>query len=207
MATKALSDWALPQEKIITPEDVKRILEAAKESDQRDYVFFAITANTGLRLCEVAHLTKDDVLETKLIVVRRKKRVLQPTTIDVVPALHQVIKSWAVTIDEGYLFAGGCSPCFVKRSSGAVEQVCVGGHVSLRCIQRRWDALLQGLGIRVPGRGIHSTRHFAITQFYKRHRDLRAAQLFAAHSSSGMTERYAHCVDMQEKIEAMEAAL
>lgn len=207
MATATLSDWALPQEKIITPDQVRLILQAARERSQRDYLFFAIAANTGLRLCEVMHLTKDDVLADKLIIVRRKKRVLQPTTIDVVAPVLSLIKSWAETVEEGYLFPGGSGPCLIKRRSGQVEQVCVGGHASLRAIQRRWDRVLESVGLRVRGRGIHSTRHYAITQFYKMYRDLRATQLFAAHSSSAMTERYAHCVDMQEKIAGMVAAL
>ena len=95
----------------------------------------------------------------------------------------------------------------IRRSNGEKEQVCPGGHVSLRAIQRRWELTVAEAGLRVPGRGIHSLRHYAVSQFYAKHRDLRAAQIFAGHSSSQITERYASVLDMKDKINAMEAVL
>jgi integrase len=53
------------------------------------------------------------------------------------------------------------------------------------------------------GRGIHSLRHTAITNIYALTKDLRKAQVFAGHSSSAITERYAHIVDMAETLSAM----
>ncbi len=205
MSMGTVSSWSLPDSKIINPDELRRILEVAKKNSQRDYVFFTICANTGLRLCEVGHIQKSDVRGDRLTIVRRKKKNLKAERIDVVPALAEILTEWAGRVDCGYIFPGECSPCFIRRTKGEPEQVCIGGHISLRAIQRRWELAIAEAGLRVPGRGIHSLRHFAVTQFYAKYRDLRAAQLFAGHSSSQITERYASVLDMKEKIGAMEA--
>ncbi len=205
MSMGTASSWSLPDSKIITPDELRRILQIAKKNSERDYVFFAICANTGLRLSEVGHIQRSDIRGERMEIVRRKKRILKPERIDIVPALAEILRFWVERIDLGYIFPGECSPCFIRRTKGEPEQVCIGGHISLRAIQRRWELAIAEAGLRVRGRGIHSLRHFAVTQFYAKHRDLRAAQLFAGHSSSQITERYASVLDMREKIGAMEA--
>ncbi len=207
MSMGTVSSWSLPDSKIINPDELRRILEVAKKNSQRDYVFFATCANTGLRLCEVGHIQKSDVKGDRLSIVRRKKRVLKTDRIDIVPALAEILSEWSSRVDCGPIFPGECAPCFIRRTKGEPEQVCIGGHISLRAIQRRWELAIAEAGLRVPGRGIHSLRHFAVTQFYAKYRDLRAAQLFAGHSSSTITERYASVLDMKEKIGAMEAVV
>ena len=203
--------WNLPVEKILSREEMSRILEVSKQRSARDYVYFATCANLGLRLSEVAHIRRDDVLRnSQLRVTRRKKKVLQPTVIDILPSVSAMLNEWGQMFD-GYLFPGNSAPCVIHRSRKGVllepEQVCNGGHISLRCIQRNWAMIVAEAGLRMHGRGIHSTRHFAITEFYDKHRDLRAAQLYAGHSNSAITERYASVRDMKEKVNAMEAML
>ncbi len=199
--------WSLPIAKILSPEDVSRILARAKELSARDHLFFATSLTTGLRLCEVLHIDRDDIQGDKLVVVRRKKKILKAAPIDIAPALAALLREWVKPIECGWVFAGESQPCFIRHLDKRVEQVCCGGHVSKREMQRRWTVILRELGIYTPGRGIHSARHFAITQFYRKFRDLRAAQLFAGHSSSQMTEKYAAVTDMKEKIDGMEAAV
>lgn len=206
-------DWTLLDAKLITPEDVQRILARAKEAAAfspmmaRDYDFMAVAVNTGLRLSEVAHLEKEDVLPSRLMVTRRKKRSLHPAPIEIMPTVHAILKARAEAVESGYLFPGRAKPCIIHRTSKtkgpSEEQVCVGGHCSLRSIQRRWRLLITELGLYKYGRGIHSLRHTAITAMYKLTKDLRKAQVFAGHSSSTITERYAHCVDLAETLEKM----
>ncbi len=198
--------WTLPREKVLTRKEVKRVLDRALETEARDYVFFATAANTGLRLCEVVHLRADDLQNGQLRVTRRKKRVLRPEIIDLVPGVWDLLSEWAQMFDE-WLFPGLAGPCIIKRRNGTTEHACEGGHISRRVLQRRWELLLADVGLRMRGRGIHMLRHYGITEFYAKHRDLRAAQIYAGHSSSMMTERYAHVVDLGEKIKAMEATL
>ena len=202
------ASWSLPVEKIVSPDDVRNILATAKKYSERDWTFFVIGANTGLRLSEVGHLMVDDVLDSnRLRVTRRKKKVLKPEIIDVAAPVHAIIREWAKQYEIGYLFPGNCAPCFIRHLNGTPEQFCIGGHSSLRDLQRRWKMVLAECGLNMNGRGIHSLRHAAITAFYASTRDLRAAQMFAGHSSSQMTERYAAVLDMKEKVNKVEVLM
>jgi len=212
-----IGDWSLHDAKIMSPEEVQRILQRAKEAGeidemfQRDYDWMMIAVNSSLRLSEVAHIEKEDVLPTRLMMIRRKKRHLFPAPIEVMPAVHAILKRRADAVDGGYIFPGRCKPCIIYRQSKkhgpSQEQVCVGGHASLRSIQRRWRLLITELGLYKHGRGIHTLRHVAITEMYRLTRDLRKAQVFAGHSSSKITETYAHVTDMQETLAAMKPLL
>lgn len=207
ISASAFTSWSFPRAKTLTPNECGRILSRASETDPRLYVFLAIAANTALRLCEVLHLQAEDVIDGQLRIVRRKKKYLRAEMIDVTPALSAIIQDWAQMYSDGWLFPGKVKPCIIHRSSGIHEQVCDGGHMAKRVVQARWEGLLRSMDLYMPARGIHSLRHFGITAFYAKHRDLRAAQVFAGHSSSSMTERYARVVEMREKVHAMETIL
>lgn len=206
ISTSAFSSWSLPRAKTLLPEECGRILSKAADTDPKLYVFLAIGANTALRLCEVLHLRAEDVIDGQLRIVRRKKKKLKAEMIDVTPALSEILHDWSQMYD-GWLFPGKVKPCVIRRSNGVQEQVCDGGHMAKRVIQHRWEILLDSMGLSMEGRGIHSLRHFAITAFYAKHRDLRAAQTFAGHSSSAMTEKYARVLQMKELVHAMPTIL
>jgi integrase len=201
------STWSLAPEKIVLKPDLQRVLAAAKEMDAWFYVFLATAINTGLRMCEVLHIRREDLLDNRLRVTRRKKKALKPEIIEVVPPLWALLSEWGRTFDSGWMFPGACGPCDIEHSNGERTRVCGGAHASKRTVQVKWRALLTGLGLYVKGRGIHTTRHYSITEFYAKYRDLRAAQMFAGHSSSTTTERYAKVLDMREKVHGMEATL
>ena len=138
VAGNSPSSYGLPVEKIITPEDVRSILAIAKKHSERDHLFFCVAANTGLRLSEVGHLMVDDVLSNnRLLVTRRKKKELRPEIIDVAAPIHAMLVERAKQYECGYLFPGRCAPCFIRHRSKPPEQFCIGGHTSLRDIQRR----------------------------------------------------------------------
>lgn len=203
----AFTSWSIPRAKTLLPEECARILTRALETDPRLYVFLVISANTALRCCEVLHLRAADVIDDQLRIVRRKKKTLKGEMIDVTLALSNILKDWSQMYSDGWLFPGRSKPCVIRRSNGFSEQVCNGGHMAKRVIQQGWGDLLVSLGLGMPGRGIHSLRHQAITNFYAKFRDLRAAQVFAGHSSSSMTEKYARVIDMREKVHAMPTVL
>lgn len=213
MSAHSPADWTLADAKIVTTDQAKEILTRAKQyaetdpSWKRDYDWFAIAVTTGLRISEVAHIEKGDVLPTRLMVTRRKKRHLHPTPVDVVPEIHALLKARADAVECGPIFPGKAAPCFIYRQSRkngpSVEQVCIGGHSSMRTVQRRWRILVTELGLYQHGRGIHSLRHTAITNVYSNTRDILKAQVFAGHSSPDITVRYAHILDMQETLAKM----
>ncbi len=217
MSQSTPADWTLADSKIITTDQARLILSRAKEWAQknpvwqRDYEWFAIAVQTGLRISEVGHIEKWDVLPSRLMVTRRKKKHLHPTPIDVMPEIHDILQARADAVESGYIFPGNAGPCFIhrqsKKSGPHIDQVCIGGHAALRTIQGHWRLLLEDLGLYQPGRGVHSLRHTAITNVYALTKDIRKAQVFAGHSSSVITERYAHILDMRETLAQMPAIL
>lgn len=215
--------WRVPVEKILSKADVSKVLRTAKAEDPRDYLFLMISANTGLRISEVVHLKRSDLHSGQLEVIRRKKRGLDPETIDIPAPLWKLIQGFvnASKIKSDWLFPGHSKPCsrgqheiVRERATGKAittkrwtEKLCDGGHVSRREIQRRWEKYLGKCKLSMEGRGIHSLRHYAITDFYATYKDIRAAQMFAGHSSSFITESYAHVVDLKEKIQKRKMTL
>lgn len=199
----AFTSWSIPRAKTLHLEECARILRRAADTDPQLYVFVAIAANTGLRLCEVLHIRAEDVIDDQLRIVRRKKKKLLAEMIDVTPGLSSVLADWSEMYSDGFLFPGKAKPCFIAHTSGVLEQVCDGGHLAKRVIQQRWTDLLVSLDLHMRGRGIHSLRHHACTQFYAKTKDLRATQMFAGHGASTTTERYARVVDMKEKVHSI----
>jgi len=219
MPAKPHADWSLADSKIVTPEEFRVILAKCRELGEYDpywlspmYEVIAIGVNTGLRISEILHLEKSDLLPSRLMVVRRKKKYLHPEPVEVNPGIHKLISACADRVEQGWLFPGEQAPCFIphmgKRGAElGTEQFCIGGHASIRNVQRRWRELITELGLYKYGRGFHSTRHGAITAIYQKTKDIRKAQVFAGHASSQMTERYAHVTDMRETLVGMETVL
>lgn len=216
--SRPTADWTLADSKIMAPEEFRAILAECKKLGEFDplwvtmYDAIAIGINTGLRISEVLHIAKEDVLPSRLMVIRRKKKVLHPEPVEVKPEVHVLLRSIADRVDMGWIFPGRQAPCFIKHFGKrgeelGTEQFCIGGHLSLRCVQRRWRVLLESMGLYKHGRGFHTTRHGAITAIYQKTKDIRKAQVFAGHSSSTITERYAHVTDMRETLAGMEAVL
>lgn len=213
------SDWTLKDAKIVAPDEVMMIINLAKQKAEKDpetwkkiVKWLSIAANSGLRLSEVGHIEKEDVLQNRLMMVRRKKRDLHPEPIEIMPAVHALLHEMASKVETGFIFPGNAQPCIIYRSKTDkdtkkktewTEQVCVGGHSSLRTIQRAWRILVTELNLYKHGRGIHSLRHAAITKMYKDNKDLLLCQEFAGHSSPDITVRYCHVVDLQEKLAKM----
>jgi integrase len=212
------SDWTLLDSKIVTPAEVSRILSGCKELGEFDrywgevvYDWLVIAFNTGWRVSEVAHIEKSDILPQRVLITRRKKRRLHPEPVEVMPEVYRLLKARADAVEEGFIFPGRQAPCFIqhqsKENGASNEQVCVGGHASIRNIQRRFRLLIEDLGLYQYGRGIHVGRHFSITEIYRLTKDLRKAQVFAGHSSSTITERYAHIVDLGDTLSKMKVML
>lgn len=117
--------WKLPVEKILTTEEIVKVLTVAKKNNERHYRFFAIAANTGLRLCEVLHLKCEDYLgQGHLRITRRKKKVLAPEVIDVIPDVSEILEAIKAERKTGWLFPGGSGACVIVRRPQFKEVVC-----------------------------------------------------------------------------------
>lgn len=239
---------------------MRPIMDRLKEYAQfsqayaRDLAFVDAASQTGLRVSEVAHIKKEDILEKSLVVTRRKKRVLVARPIHVNAGGLSRIRDWGNRVEAGYIFPGAAGPCLIHRrpkfevencpkckkcvapkhivkkkgdrisqffqhlstshnwdlkkiekwiakaSVEVTDQFCGGGHVSIRHWEGRWQDLMKDLGIYMPGRGVHSVRHAAITRVYNQTRSIKAAQEFAGHESLEMTKGYTH-IDLVEQLE------
>lgn len=203
--------WRLRNEKLITRDEVTKILGLSKKRDEFDYALFATLANSGFRISEVLHLDVKSVEGDQLIVVRRKKAELTREPVDVAEGLLALLSKRAKELKKGWLWPGDSGPCHRDHQKKGVvtgtEQLCGGGHISKREVQRRFETYCRDAKCWRDGRGVHSLRHYAGTEFYKETRDLRATQVLLGHSSSVITETYAHVVDMKDKIRAVKPVL
>jgi integrase len=208
MASITGAEWHLATELVPNRDEMSKVLEMAKATNPRDYVLFALVSHTGLRISEAIHLKADDLVNGKMRVIRRKKRVLQYSSVEISEPIWKLLTEWAQQFD-GYLFPGSCKPCVVKRRNGKVDSVpnCSGGHWHIRSAQLTWRMTISRAGLYMHGRGIHQTRHYFATEMYAATKDLRSTQVALAHSSSTMTEKYAHVVDQREKVNLVKAVL
>lgn len=257
--------WVPPKDKMLTAEQMIRILDVAMKHGPIYWLAIAIGANTGFRVSETMHLRGDDVQPGGLSVVMipRKKRTLKPVLVPVNEEFAPILDKCAREVGGGYLFAGKCKKCTIKRSPQFLEQNCpvckkritdvklvkrkgervsifaghlvnehqweteqieawiksvgkvviddvpncAGNHLHIRTMQTRWRLICAEAGYAMKGRGFHMTRHHAITEYYRTYKNLREAQDFARHSSSTITETYAHTVDLEKNVRKMKATL
>lgn len=199
-------EWNLRPELVPARDEMSKILDLIKGEDEKYYVLFATLANTGLRVSEGMHLRASDLVNGRIRVTRRKKRRLAPSTVEVSDAVWTLLSKWAEG-KKGYLWPGGSGPCILARTNGKVEQLCKGGHLHIRTAQTRWRFTIAKLGLYIKGRGIHQTRHYFGTEMYAETLDLRATQKALDHSSSTMTEKYAHVVDLKKKVNQIKPSL
>lgn len=202
------AEWNLATELVPNRDEMGKILNLAKDWNARDYVLFAFVSHTGLRISEAIHAKSSDFVNGKFKGVRRKKRVLQYSSIEISDSIWKLVTEWAQQFD-GYIFPGGAKPCEIKRRNGKVERVlgCEGGHLHIRTAQMAWRMNILRAGLYMKGRGIHQCRHYFATEMYAATKDLRATQVALAHSSSTMTEKYAHVVDQREKVNRVQPVL
>jgi integrase len=196
------TNWNLSNPKKITEAQYEKVLDAASYSP-RDWMLIFLAGNLGLRISEVLHLRASDFDPTTgaVRVIRRKKRDLQAEALDVAdeifPFVQQYIEDQKIGA-KNWLFSGGCKPCW-RKWKGQRQKICSGGHLTVRYAEKVWDRLTEKTGIKVPGRGIHSLRHFDATRYYERTRDLRATQKHLGHFSPLITQVYADVVEMKER--------
>lgn len=114
-------DWS----KIPNKDEVNGTLQASRAGHPGQYpIIFQAASQTGLRVCEVAHLRCEDLLPgNHLKVTRRKKRILKQTIIDVFPSLWRALSEWCHG-RKGWMFPGSASPCIIVRRPKFEETAC-----------------------------------------------------------------------------------
>ena len=89
------AEWNLATELVPSRAEMSQVLEAAKNWNARDYVIFALCSHTGLRISEAIHVKTTDLVNGKMRVTRRKKRVLQPSSVEISGPIWNLLTEWA----------------------------------------------------------------------------------------------------------------
>lgn len=138
------------QAKIIDPAlmgAIERTLEEYAELKPifaRDLAFVRAASNTGLRISEIAHLRKEEILDDEVIVTRRKKKILVPRPVAVNPEGLAQIREWAKRVESGFIFPGKSAPCFIHhRPRFEVEECpdCEDRIAPLAMVKRKSDRI------------------------------------------------------------------
>jgi integrase len=176
----------------LTIDEQKLILQATKKHP-RDHLIISLALGTGLRLGEVVGLNVGDVFApngTPRVRVRIRKEIAKGGRAgDVFLPDRLVTKlarfwKWKKRRGEGL---DPSAPLFCNQSRK---------RISKRRVQFLWRTWQQRAGFDrlYP---FHSIRHSAVTNVYRRTRDLFLAQRFARHVSPLTTVVYTHPSDQE----------
>jgi len=194
------SPYHPPQQRIIYPEDLQKLIEQAEKNHHRYQRTLNITllkflSETALRVTEACHLKRvdlrfsDDPRQAVVTVRSGKggKRRLVPFSKQAQEAVREYLQ---VAPEGDYVFysfnpSHGYQP--MNRSQ----------------VARRFQAIAQKTGISMCP---HSLRHYRITRWANNPKiPITATQLWAGHSSMTMTEKYIHLRDEEALAAAFEA--
>jgi integrase len=173
--------------------DEQRLILRATAGNVRDHTIISLALGTGLRLAEIVGLNVGDVFTsdgTPRVRVRVRKEIAKGgRAADVFLPDRLVAKLkrfWRWNRDRGEGLAPG-DPLFATQSRA---------RISKRRVQHAWTGWQQRAGFdRVYG--FHALRHTAVTNVYRKSRDLFLAQRFARHASPLTTTVYTHPSDQE----------
>ena len=159
----------------LTAEQVRRLLAVATAPHHRMLILLLLS--TGLRRCEAAGITLDDLdLERRQLKVRGKgnKERVVPLTAEVVAAIRSYLERRGST----------CRHLFVSRAAGQP----IPGRRIYGMLQR----LLTKAGLAGQGITPHKLRHTFATHLVRNGVDVRTVQELLGHSDLGTTAKYLH---------------
>lgn len=154
--------------------DISRIKAVLMESSYRDYLFFEVGINTGLRISDILKLKVADVKGKYYIELKEQKTgKLKKFRINSVlkSELEGYIRS---KNDESYLFES------FRTSGNPLERT------RAYCILNK-AARTAGLKMKI---GTHTMRKTFGFHFYQQTKDIALLQVLFNHSSPGVTLRY-----------------
>ncbi|HEY1632341.1 MAG TPA: site-specific tyrosine recombinase XerD [Rhizomicrobium sp.] len=164
-----------PLPKILSPEDVGALLDAARESDDlRVTAIVELLYASGLRVSELVSLKRAALRgKSDFILVRGKgnKERLVPLN----PSAHKAVRAYVDTLEDGvYLFP--------SRE----------GHLTRRRCHQLLKELAVKAGIDPDKLSPHVLRHAFATHLVEGGADLRSVQTLLGHADIGTTQIYTH---------------
>lgn len=178
----------IQKERILTPEEEDRIMEAIEKSDKRyDHLrdMVAIALNTGMRQGEILAMKKSWInLKEDLIIVPRQaqKRKQKDKRVPINSAIRPIIQALLNKDKESeYLF--------VNPRTGT----------KYTKIQNSWNGILKKAGLKgKPGIDklrFHDLRHTAATNLARAGKDMKFIAQYLGHTDAKTSARYIHYSD------------
>jgi integrase len=188
-----------PLGRALTPEERKRLFDAASSNLEWEHVYCAavVAANTSMRPVEVKHLRRRDVdLVKKLVHVRRSKN---ESSHRVIPLNAPAIDAIARMLDRADLL-GHTEP------DHFLWPACQWGRYDGTKPMLKWDTAWRALrdAAGLPGLRFHDLRHTVITELAELGVADHVLESISGHLSRRMLEHYSH-IRIDAKRQALDA--
>jgi len=196
---KNLPERQRPVGRALTPEERKRLFDAAASNAEWEHVFCAavVAANTSMRPVEVKHLRRCDVdLVKRLVHVRRSKN---ETSHRVIPLNASAIEAAARMFERADLL-GHTEP------EHYLWPACQWGRCDATSPMLKWDTAWRALrdAAGLQGLRFHDLRHTAITELAEMGVADHVLESISGHLSRRMLEHYSH-IRIDAKRQALDA--
>ena len=196
---KNLPERQRPVGRALTPEERKRLFDAAASNAEWEHVYCAavVAANTSMRPVEVKHLRRCDVdLVKRLVHVRRSKN---ETSHRVIPLNASAIEAAARMFERADLL-GHTEP------EHYLWPACQWGRYDATNPMLQWDTAWRALrdAAGLPGLRFHDLRHTVITELAEMGVADHVLESISGHLSRRMLEHYSH-IRIDAKRQALDA--
>ena len=183
----------------LTPEEQRRLFEAAAKNPDWEHVYCAavVAANTSMRPVEVKHLRRADVdLRKKIVVIRRSKNQSSHRIIPLNASALKALGRMVERLDQlGFM-----------EHYHYLWHACQWGKLDPTKSLRKWDTAWRALRDEagLPGLRFHDLRHTVITELAEMGVADHVMESITGHLSRKMLEHYSH-IRIDAKRQALDA--
>jgi integrase len=215
-----VNSWSLKDAKNLQEKELAKLFEAAKKMGPQIYLMIVLAYNAALRVSELIHAKVSDfhwetgrfsLIPLKKAGIRHKRDITgKVVTIDKPlpqPVDYPLPKSvmdlaWDYIQQQGlkkdmWVFPGNTTACKV------VKLECPGGHVSKRQVQKLFTEMCKSVGIKLPGRGMHSLKHARLTEVAQKSKDPWLVREIGRHESVTMSNHYVTYTNLKEQVDKL----
>ncbi len=187
---------------VISDTEIKQILSYLEsKQDEKKLLVITLALFSGLRATEVATLRWRDVMQGFLA-----KRFFVPSQSKKNNKMPAFMNTYSASILENAVQRARRRK-IKKNINGkkinVISSYVLGKKYSRANIWKMWNSVQK----RVYGYSayrFHDLRHTAITNFYRRTRDIALTQQFARHKNISCTMRYVHVVNREKIVEVVD---
>jgi type 1 fimbriae regulatory protein FimB len=182
----------------LTPDELLRVLQAAKDHSTRDWLLLLMIYRHGLRASEAASLCLESIKDGHLDIHRLKGSLHSIQAVERHPGQPLLDESRAL---NAWLKVrppdGGSNVLFVSRK---------GGHLTREQVYRIFRQHAKTAGLPPQKRFVHILKHSLATHLVNADVNLAKVQVALGHASLSSTQAYVHITD-EQAAEVTRAAL